>query len=57
MAKLDYKLFWDEAISQLRRELGEGEFTIWLSNLDYIRAGETEIIVSVPSLFFQEKLC
>ena len=55
MAEWDYKLFWDESISQLRQELGEGEFTIWLSNLDYLKATETEIAVSVPSVFFQEK--
>ena len=55
MAEWDYKLFWDETISQLRAELGEGEFTIWLSNLDYIKATETGITVSVPSVFFQEK--
>jgi len=55
MAEWDYKLFWDETINQLRQELGEGEFTIWLSNLDYLKATETEITVSVPSVFFQEK--
>ena len=55
MAEWDYKLFWDESIDQLRKELGEGEFTIWLSNLDYIGATETNISVSVPSVFFQEK--
>jgi chromosomal replication initiator protein len=55
MAEWDYKLFWDESINQLREELGEGEYTIWLSNLGYVRAGETEIAVSTPSAFFQEK--
>jgi chromosomal replication initiator protein len=55
MAEWDYKLFWDESINQLREELGEGEYTIWLSNLGYISAGETEITISTPSAFFQEK--
>jgi chromosomal replication initiator protein len=55
MAEWDYKLFWDETIDQLRQEVGEAEFTIWLSNLDYRTAGETEITVSVPSVFFMEK--
>ena len=55
MAEWDYNVFWDEAINQLRKEIGEGEFTIWLSNLEYLRAEETEIVISVPSLFFQEK--
>jgi chromosomal replication initiator protein len=55
MADYDYKPFWDETINQLRQELGEGEFTIWLSNLGYLGASESEISVSVPSLFFQER--
>jgi chromosomal replication initiator protein len=55
MAEWDYKLFWDESINQLRQELGEGEYTIWFSNLGYVRAGETEITVSAPSAFFLEK--
>jgi chromosomal replication initiator protein len=55
MAEWDYKLFWDESINQLRQELGEGEYTIWFSNLNYTKAGETEITVSTPSAFFQEK--
>jgi chromosomal replication initiator protein len=55
MAEWDYKLFWDETTDQLRQELGEEEFTIWFSNLEYSRASETEITVSVPSFFFQEQ--
>jgi chromosomal replication initiator protein len=55
MAEWDYKLFWDETTDQLRQELGEEEFTIWFSNLEYIKALETEIIIAVPSFFFQEQ--
>jgi chromosomal replication initiator protein len=56
MADWDYKPFWDETINQLRAELGEGEFVIYLSNVDYARAAETEITVSIPSAFFGERL-
>jgi chromosomal replication initiator protein len=55
MAEWDYKLFWNETTDQLRQELGEEEFTIWFSNLEYIKASETEIIIAVPSQFFQEQ--
>jgi chromosomal replication initiator protein len=55
MAEWDYKIFWDETTDQLRQELGEEEFTIWFSNLEYIDASETEITIAVPSLFFQEQ--
>jgi chromosomal replication initiator protein len=55
MADWDYRPFWNETIEQLRRELGEGEFTIWLSNLNYLKASETELSVTVPSVFFREQ--
>jgi chromosomal replication initiator protein len=55
MAEWDYKIFWDETTEQLRQELGEEEFTIWFSNLEYIKASEIEIIIAVPSFFFQEQ--
>ena len=55
MADWDYRIFWDEAINQLRQTLGEGEYTIWLSNLEYLRANENEIFISVPSSFFKEQ--
>jgi chromosomal replication initiator protein len=53
MAEWDYKLFWDETMNQLRKEVGEEEFAIWLSNVGYIGAAETEITAAVPSAFFQ----
>jgi chromosomal replication initiator protein len=55
MAEWDYKIFWDETTEQLRREVGEEEFTIWFSNLKYLKASEIEIIIAVPSFFFQEQ--
>jgi chromosomal replication initiator protein len=55
MAEWDYKLFWNETTDQLRQELGEEEFIIWFSNLEYIKATENEITITVPSLFFQEQ--
>jgi chromosomal replication initiator protein len=55
MAEWDYKIFWDETTDQLRQKLGEEEFTIWFSNLEYLKASETEIFIAVPSLFFQEQ--
>ncbi|MCL2878767.1 MAG: chromosomal replication initiator protein DnaA [Treponema sp.] len=54
MAEWEYRVFWDEAINQLRQELGERESTIWLSNLEYIGATESKISISVPSVFFLE---
>lgn len=54
MAEWNYKSFWDESLSQLKNELGDEEYGVWFSKLDYIRAEETGIYVSVPSNFFLE---
>ena len=54
MADWNYKSFWDESLSQFRKELGEEEFGIWFSKLEYIRADEAAIYASAPSNFFLE---
>ena len=52
MADWNYSSFWDESLSQFKNELGEEEFGIWFSDLEYIRAEETVIYASAPSNFF-----
>ncbi|GHV67054.1 chromosomal replication initiator protein DnaA [Spirochaetia bacterium] len=55
MADWDYSEFWNETLKQIRTELGEQDYTMWFSSLSYLRAGEREIFVAVPSQFFQDK--
>ena len=52
MAEWDYRNYWDEALAQLKKELGEEEYSIWFSNIEYLRAEETVIYASVPTKFF-----
>ena len=52
MAESDYRSYWDEALTQLKNELGEEEYNTWFSNIEYLRAEETVIYVSVPTKFF-----
>jgi len=54
MGEWNYKSFWDESLSQLKKELGEEEFGIWFGNLEYVRAEETVIYALAPSNFFLE---
>jgi len=54
MADLNYKNFWDETLSLLKKELGDDEYGIWFSKVDYIRAEGSEIYASAPSNFFLE---
>lgn len=55
MASWDYRVFWDEALSQIREELGEHEFAMWF-NLGYESATETSILVRVPSAFYRDQV-
>ena len=54
MGEWNYKSFWDESLSQLKKELGEEEFGVWFGNLEYVRAEETVIYALAPSNFFLE---
>ena len=54
MADWDYRTFWDEALSQLQKELGNEDFSIWFGKVEYLRADEKVIYASVPSNFFME---
>jgi chromosomal replication initiator protein len=54
MADLNYKVLWDESLSQLKKELGDEEYSIWFSKLGYIKAEETAIFISASSSFFLE---
>ena len=52
MAELNYKSCWDESLSMLKKELGDEEYGLWFSDVNYVRSDETVIYASVPSNFF-----
>ena len=54
MEDFDYKKAWDETLSSLKKELGDEEFGIWFSKLEYVQADEMVFHVSAPSNFFLE---
>jgi len=54
MADLNYKVLWDESLSQLKKELGDEEYSIWFSKLGYIKADESAIFISASSSLFLE---
>jgi len=56
MADLDYEGFWNEALIQLRNDLGEKEFSGWFSDMKYLRANENSIVVGIPSIFHRDKV-
>jgi len=56
MAEFDYKGFWDEALRQLRTELGEEEFSAWFSDIKYLRSGENSVVIGFPSGLHRDKV-
>ena len=54
MAEWNYKTFWDESLSLLKKELGDEEYGIWFGKVEYNRAEEEVIYASAPSNFFLE---
>jgi chromosomal replication initiator protein len=53
MVKSDYEGFWEEALNQLRTDLGEEEFNGWFTDIKYLRSGENSIVIGSPSIFHQ----
>jgi chromosomal replication initiator protein len=55
MGSWNYSVFWDEVISQAKRELGDHEFVMWF-NIQYDSSTETSIAIRVPSSFYRDQL-
>ena len=53
-AEWNYKTFWNESLSLLKEELGDEEYGVWFSKLEYVAAEETQIYAAAPSNFFLE---
>jgi chromosomal replication initiator protein len=56
MNEWDYKDVWQETMSLLRAEVGEQEFSIWFSNLEYLRGGENSLFIKAPSSFYRDQV-
>jgi len=55
MGTWNYSVFWDEAMNQIREELGEHEFAMWF-NIEYDSSIENAIVIRVPSNFYRDQL-
>jgi len=54
--KWNYKPFWTETTSQIRRTLSEQEYLMWFSNLSYSSSSRNTIELSVPSAFYRDQV-
>ncbi|MFW6368538.1 MAG: chromosomal replication initiator protein DnaA [Spirochaetota bacterium] len=51
-----YSVFWDEALTQLRSETSEQEFSMWFAGMTFVRSEDDTIVVSVPSYFYRDQI-
>ena len=56
MTTWDYSLFWNETVLQLRNDLSDQEYAMWLQRINYVRSEENGIVVQVPSPFFRDQV-
>jgi chromosomal replication initiator protein len=56
MSESGYEVFWGEAVSQIRSNLTDQEFSIWFGNLEYLNSSENRITVVVPSSFYRDQI-
>jgi chromosomal replication initiator protein len=56
MSESGYEVFWKEAISQIRSNLTEQEFSVWFGVLEYLRSGENSVVAAVPSSFYRDQI-
>jgi chromosomal replication initiator protein len=56
MAEDDYEGFWNEALNQLRSDLGEEEFNAWFTDIKYLRSGENSVTIGFPSNFHRDRV-
>lgn len=56
MESWDYRVFWDEALKQIEREVSEQEFVMWFQQLEYLRSGQDSITILVPSSFYRDQV-
>jgi len=56
MAELNNELLWSETLNQLKAELGEGVFSVWFTDVSYLRSGEDSVTIGFPSAFHRDRI-
>jgi chromosomal replication initiator protein len=56
MSDSGYEVFWKEAITQIRSNLTEQEFSVWFGVMEYLRSGENSVVAAVPSSFYRDQI-
>jgi chromosomal replication initiator protein len=51
----NYEIFWRETLNLIKNEKSEQEFSMWF-NLEFLRATEKEVVITVPSFFYRDQV-
>lgn len=57
MANMEFKVFWDECIRQIRdNKIDEAEFHLWFEKLKYHSYENSKLLVKTPSRFYKDQV-
>jgi chromosomal replication initiator protein len=57
MANVDFKVFWDECIRQIREnKIDDAEFHLWFEKLTYNSYEDSQLIIGTPSRFYKDQV-
>ena len=57
MANVDFKVFWDECIRQIREnKIDDAEFHLWFEKLVYLSYDNSQLVIATPSRFYKDQV-
>ena len=57
MANVDFKVFWDECVRQIREnKIDEAEFHLWFEKLVYSSYDNSKLVIGTPSRFYRDQV-
>lgn len=51
-----YKIFWEEMLAQIKKEISIEEFNMWFNPIKYVASEKEKLLLSVPSNFFKDQV-
>lgn len=52
----DNRVFWDETLKTIQRQVSEQEYVMWFQQIDYVSSEHDTISLTVPSSFYRDQV-
>ena len=52
----DNRIFWDEALKLIARQISEQEYVMWFQQIEFTRSDHESLTVTVPSSFYRDQV-